>query len=61
MMNIIAAVSNGSIASDGRKLKKPMHVIYQRSEDGLGDTIKPRLNAASADCSNVAFLDEETT
>lgn len=61
MMNIIAAVSNGSIAPDGRKLKKPMHVIYQCSEDGLGDTIKPRLNAASADCSNVAFLDEETT
>jgi len=59
MMNIIAAVSNGSTAPDGRKLKKPMHVIYQCSEDGLGDTIKPRLTAAGADCGNVAFLDEE--
>ena len=59
MMNIIAAVSNGSVAPDGRKLKKPMHVIYQCSEDGLSDTIKPRLNAAGADCANVAFLDEE--
>ena len=59
MMSIISAVSNGSIAPDGRKLKKPMHVIYQCSEDGLSDTIKPRLNAAGADCANVAFLDEE--
>jgi len=59
MMNIISAVSNGSAAPDGRKLKKPMHVIYQCSEDGLSDTIKPRLLAAGADCSNVAYLDEE--
>ena len=59
MMNIISAVSNGSVAPDGRKLKKPMHVIYQCSEDGLSDTIKPRLLAAGADCTNVAFLDEE--
>lgn len=59
MMSIISAVSNGSVAPDGRKLKKPMHVIYQCSEDGLSDTIKPRLIAAGADCTNVAFLDEE--
>ena len=59
ILNIIAAVSNGSVAPDGRKLKKPMHVIYQCSEDSLSDTIKPRLNAAGADCANVAFLDEE--
>ena len=61
MMSIISAVSNGSVVPDGRKLKKPMHVIYQCSEDGLSDTIKPRLNAAGADCTNVAFLDEENT
>ena len=59
MMNIISAVSNGSFVPDGRRLKKPMHVIYQCSEDGAGDTIKPRLTAAGADCTNVAFLDEE--
>lgn len=59
MMNIIASISNGSFALDGRKQKKPLHVIYQCSEDGAGDTIKPRLNAAGADCRNVAFLDEE--
>lgn len=59
MMNIISAVSNGSFAPDGRRLKKPMHAIYQCSEDGAGDTIKPRLTAAGADCTKVAFLDEE--
>ena len=60
MMDIISAVSNGSFVPDGRRLKKPMHVIYQCSEDGAGDTIKPRLTAAGADCTKVAFLDEET-
>lgn len=59
MMNLIAAVSSGGFVPDGRKLKKPIHVIYQCSEDSAGDTIKPRLIAAGADCSNVAFLDEE--
>ena len=56
MMNIIAAASSGGFVPDGRKMKKPIHVIYQCSEDSAGDTIKPRLIAAGADCSNVAFL-----
>jgi len=59
MMDIISAVSNGTATPDGRKLRKPMHVIYQCSEDGTADTIKPRLIKAGADCDNVAFLDEE--
>ncbi len=59
MMSIISAVSNGSEAPDGSRLKKPMHVIYQCSEDGAADTIKPRLTKAGADCDNVAFLDED--
>ena len=59
MMHIIAAVSNGTPSPDGVRLKKPMHVIYQCSEDGASDTIKPRLLKAGADCDNVAFIDEE--
>jgi hypothetical protein len=58
-MNIIAAVSNGTDSTDGMRLKKPMHVIYQCSEDSASDTIKPRLIKAGADCSNVAFIDED--
>lgn len=60
MMSLISAASNGSFSPDGRRLKRPIHVIYQCSEDGASDTIKPRLSAAGADCNNVAFLDEET-
>jgi len=33
-------------------------VIYQTAEDDLGDTIKPRLLANGADCSNVIVIDE---
>ena len=60
MMNLIATASSGNCSPDGKKLKKPLHVIYQCSEDGISDTIKPRLLNAGADCNNVAFLDEET-
>lgn len=31
----------------------PVTVIYQTAEDGLADTIKPRLLAAGADCEKV--------
>ena len=37
---------------------KPVNVIYQTAEDGLGDTIKPRLLAAGADCSRVLVIDD---
>ena len=33
-------------------------MIYQTTEDGLGDTIKPRLLAAGADCSKVLVIDD---
>lgn len=37
-------------------LIEPVNVIYQTAEDGLGDTIKPRLLAAGADCSRVLVI-----
>lgn len=36
----------------------PMNVIYQTAEDGLADTVKPRLTALGADCSCVLVIDE---
>ena len=36
----------------------PVNMIYQTAEDGLGDTIKPRLLAAGADCSRVMVIDD---
>lgn len=37
---------------------EPAVVIYQTAEDGLADTIKPRLTALGADCSRVVVIDE---
>ena len=37
---------------------EPVNVIYQAAEDGLGDTIKPRLLSAGADCSRVMVIDD---
>ncbi len=36
----------------------PFNVIYQTAEDGLGDTIKPRLMEAEADLDRVLVIDE---
>lgn len=37
---------------------EPFNVIYQTAEDGLGDTIKPRLIEAGADLDRVLVIDE---
>ncbi|MDL2258611.1 AAA family ATPase [Eubacteriales bacterium OttesenSCG-928-K08] len=36
----------------------PVNVIYQTAEDGIGDTIKPRLEATGADCERVLVINE---
>lgn len=38
--------------------RPPMNIIYQTAEDGLADTVKPRLTALGADCSRVLVIDE---
>lgn len=37
---------------------EPINVIYQTAEDGLADTIKPRLEKMGADCSRIFVIDE---
>ncbi len=39
----------------------PINVIYQTAEDGLGDTIKPRLQEAGADLDRVLTIDDSMT
>ena len=57
-------VNSGNDGLDGednmqeQSSMSPVHVIYQTAEDGLGDTIKPRLLAAGADCSKVMVIDD---
>lgn len=59
ILNIAAAVSLGKPMPDGYLLKEAHGVIYQCTEDDLSDTIKPRLIAADADCSKVAYIVDE--
>ena len=59
MMHFIAELSKGGATPDGVAFGRPHKIIYQCSEDKAGDTIKPRLEAAGADCRNIAFINEE--
>lgn len=38
---------------------EPFNVFYQTAEDGVGDTIKPRLAKCGADMTRVRFINEE--
>ena len=38
--------------------REPVKIIYQTAEDGLEDTIKPRLESAEADCTQIKVIDE---
>ncbi|MGN8714016.1 AAA family ATPase [Hornefia butyriciproducens] len=61
MLRIISGLTTGrEILSDddAPAVNEPANVIYQTAEDGLGDTIKPRLMAAKADCSRVLVIDD---
>ena len=61
MLQIIASLTTGrEIISSGSDpaVREPVNVIYQTAEDGLGDTIKPRLVSAEADCSKVLVIDD---
>lgn len=56
ILNIAALLSNGKAMPDGFVIKEPHNIIYQCSEDGVSDTVKPRLIAAGADCNRVAYI-----
>ena len=60
MMNLIAELSKGGKLPDGKAVGLSQRIIYQCSEDGVSDTVKPRLEKCGADCGNVAFINEET-
>lgn len=65
VLQIIAKLTRGeailptvSLTDDKENAEVSVNVIYQTAEDGLGDTIKPRLLAAGADCSKVQVIDD---
>ena len=58
-LHLAAAVTRGELP-DGTKLEKPYNVLYQTAEDGIADTVVPRLLAAGADMSRIGSIMEET-
>ena len=58
VLNIAAKLSKGEGLEENMQVPEPMNIIYQTAEDGLADTVKPRLEAAGADCERVLVIDE---
>lgn len=56
-LRLASACSKGD-ALPNMDAHEPFNVIYQTAEDGLGDTIKPRLIEAEADLEKVFVIDE---
>lgn len=55
---IASDLTKGIKPSGEGGITSPINVIYQTAEDGLADTVKPRLEALGADCSRVCVIDE---
>ena len=58
VLNIAAKLSKGECLDEDMKLIEPVNVIYQTAEDGLADTVKPRLELAGAECERIIVIDE---
>lgn len=58
ILNLAAKLTQGEGLDENMKVTEPMNVIYQTAEDGLADTVKPRLLQAGADCERVLVIDE---
>ena len=58
VLAMIALLTNGEPLPEEETANPPINVIYQSAEDGLADTIKPRLEQSGADCSRVLMIDE---
>lgn len=58
VLNIAAKLSNGIGIDEAMKVSEPVNIIYQTAEDGLADTVKPRLESAGADCTKIIVIDE---
>ena len=57
-LHLAALISNGEMLPCDDTERTPVTVIYQTAEDGLEDTIKPRLVDAGADCTRIKVIDE---
>ena len=58
ILNIAAKLSRGECIDENMNITETVNIIYQTAEDGLADTVKPRLELAGADCERIAVIDE---
>ena len=58
ILAVAALLTNGKPMPECSEALPPGCVIYQTAEDGLADTIKPRLEAVGANCKRVVVIDE---
>lgn len=58
VLALIALLTKGEPLPEEENAVEPINVIYQTAEDGLADTIKPRLLSVGADCERVLVIDE---
>lgn len=58
VLNISAKLSKGESLDSDMNVQESVNVIYQTAEDGLADTVKPRLELAGADCEKILVIDE---
>lgn len=58
VLNVAAKLSKAEALDETMKCEEPIHIIYQTAEDGLVDTVKPRLEKAGADCTRISVIDE---
>lgn len=54
----LAALCSRGQALPNMGANDPINILYQTAEDGLGDTIKPRLMTAGADLNRIICIDE---
>ena len=61
ILNLAAMLSKGDKLPESEIKNEPINIIYQTAEDGLADTVKPRLIAADADYKRITVIDESTS
>lgn len=58
VLALAALLTKGEPLPESDERNEPINIIYQTAEDGLADTIKPRLVEYGADCSKVLVIDD---
>ena len=58
ILQVAAILSRGDYLPFSEQKSNPINVIFQTAEDGLSDTVKPRLIEAHADSSRIYVIDD---